>query len=63
MLGLLPLVNFSAWMKIFAAVPLSFTSWTLILGFLVFWNLWYLFETGFLKGTIGRNAYGPDPLD
>ena len=25
-------------------------------------GLWYLIECGFLKGTIGPNNYGPDPL-
>jgi len=24
--------------------------------------LWYLIECGFLRGTDGNNAYGPDPL-
>jgi uncharacterized membrane protein YhaH (DUF805 family) len=24
--------------------------------------LWFLVELGFLKGTQGRNRYGPDPL-
>jgi len=25
-------------------------------------GLWYLIECGFLRGTAGSNAYGPDPL-
>lgn len=25
-------------------------------------GLWYLIELGFLRGTIGANAYGPDPV-
>lgn len=31
-----------------------------LLGLLLF--LWYLIELGFLKGTVGANKYGPDPL-
>ena len=26
-------------------------------------SIWYLIETGFLRGTSGPNRYGPDPLD
>jgi len=31
-----------------------------LIGFLIF--LWYFVEIGFLKGTVGANKYGPDPL-
>ncbi len=31
-----------------------------LVGLLIF--LWYFIELGFLKGTVGANKYGPDPL-
>jgi uncharacterized membrane protein YhaH (DUF805 family) len=36
--------------------------WVLIVFVPVIGGLWYLIECGFLKGTAGTNAYGPDPL-
>jgi uncharacterized membrane protein YhaH (DUF805 family) len=36
--------------------------WILIVLVPVIGGLWYLIECGFLRGTIGPNAYGPDPL-
>jgi uncharacterized membrane protein YhaH (DUF805 family) len=36
--------------------------WILITLVPVIGGLWYLIECGFLRGTIGPNAYGPDPL-
>ena len=36
--------------------------WVLIVLVPVVGGLWYLIECGFLRGTIGPNAYGPDPL-
>lgn len=26
-------------------------------------GIWYLIELGFLRGTVGSNEYGPDPLE
>ena len=34
--------------------------WVLIALVPVIGGLWYLIECGFLRGTIGPNAYGPD---
>ena len=36
--------------------------WTLIGLVPVIGGLWLLIECGFLRGTIGDNHYGPDPL-
>jgi len=36
--------------------------WWVLLAFVPIANIWYLIECGFLKGTTGPNAYGPDPL-
>lgn len=36
--------------------------WVLIVLVPVIGGLWYLIECGFLRGTIGPNAYGPDPI-
>jgi uncharacterized membrane protein YhaH (DUF805 family) len=36
--------------------------WVLIVLVPVIGGLWYLIECGFLRGTVGANAYGPDPL-
>ena len=36
--------------------------WVLIVFVPVIGGLWYLIECGFLRGTPGPNAYGPDPL-
>jgi len=44
--------NRSPWLAILLAVPL--------LNIPVF--LWLLIECGFLRGTVGPNRYGPDPL-
>ncbi|MDP2372740.1 DUF805 domain-containing protein [Reyranella sp.] len=36
--------------------------WILIALVPVIGGLWYLIECGFLRGTVGPNTYGPDPL-
>ncbi|MFD0934030.1 DUF805 domain-containing protein [Methylobacterium trifolii] len=36
--------------------------WVLIMFVPFIGGIWYLVETGFLKGTAGPNAFGPDPL-
>jgi uncharacterized membrane protein YhaH (DUF805 family) len=36
--------------------------WVLISLVPVIGGLWFLIECGFLRGTIGPNAYGPDPV-
>jgi uncharacterized membrane protein YhaH (DUF805 family) len=36
--------------------------WVLIVFVPVIGGLWYLIECGFLRGTVGPNDYGPDPL-
>lgn len=44
--------------------PLQPTALDLILGVaLLIVGIWYLIELGILRGTVGQNAYGPDPLD
>jgi len=37
--------------------------WTLILLVPVIGILWVIIELGFLRGTVGPNRFGPDPLD
>ena len=36
--------------------------WVLIIFVPVIGGLWYFIECGFLRGTLGPNTYGPDPL-
>ena len=36
--------------------------WVLIALVPVIGGLWYLIECGFLRGNVGPNAYGPDPI-
>jgi uncharacterized membrane protein YhaH (DUF805 family) len=36
--------------------------WVLIVFVPVIGGIWYLIECGFLRGTLGPNNYGPDPL-
>ena len=38
------------------------SGWFMLLSFVPFVNLSVLLELGFLKGTIGENQYGPDPI-
>lgn len=33
-----------------------------LVGFIPIVDLWYIAEVGFMRGTIGPNKYGPDPL-
>ncbi|MCX6829657.1 MAG: oligopeptide:H+ symporter [candidate division Zixibacteria bacterium] len=33
-----------------------------LLAFIPFVNIWYIFDIGFQRGTIGTNDYGPDPV-
>ncbi len=43
--------------------PLNPNTLGTVLGFLMgIIGLWYLIELGFLRGTIGTNEYGPDPV-
>jgi len=42
--------NKSAWMILIKLIP--FVGW-----------LWTLIQCGFLRGTVGDNQFGPDPLD
>jgi uncharacterized membrane protein YhaH (DUF805 family) len=38
------------------------SGWFLLVGIIPLVNLWVLVELGFLRGTVGPNRYGPDPL-
>jgi uncharacterized membrane protein YhaH (DUF805 family) len=43
--------------------PLNPNTLGTVLGFVLgIVGLWYLIELGFLRGTIGANEYGPDPV-
>ena len=37
--------------------------WILISLIPIVGNVWYFIETGLLRGTVGPNKYGPDPLE
>lgn len=39
------------------------SGWFLLIGLVPFLNIWLLVELGFLRGTIGMNRFGADPLD
>ena len=39
------------------------SGWFMLIQFVpLIGGIWYLIETGFLRGTPGRNRFGPDPL-
>ena len=38
------------------------SGWFYLVALVPIVNIWYLVETGFLKGTEGSNKYGPNPL-
>ena len=39
------------------------SGWWVLIGFVpIIGQIWYLFEAGFLPGTVGSNQYGPDPI-
>jgi len=39
------------------------SGWWCLIGFVpVIGGFWLLIENGFLKGSVGPNQYGPDPL-
>ena len=38
------------------------SGWFLLVGLVPLLNLWPLVELYFLRGTVGQNQYGPDPL-
>ncbi|MFT3988793.1 DUF805 domain-containing protein [Aestuariivirga sp.] len=39
------------------------SGWWVLIAFLpIIGGLWVLIECGFLRGTVGPNAYGPDPV-
>lgn len=44
--------------------PAAPTTVDYVLGLaLLIVGIWYLIELGILRGTVGANAYGPDPLE
>ena len=65
------------WLGVFCLIPLALlgtartissagllgtlASWILIIGALVV-LAWMFFELGFVRGTVGPNEYGPDPV-
>ena len=38
------------------------TGWFLLIGLIPLVNIWLVVELGFLRGTVGQNRFGPDPL-
>jgi len=38
------------------------SGWFLLVGLVPLLNIWPAIELGFLRGTVGANQYGPDPL-
>ena len=64
---ILAFVVIATWMSVAVAVKRYHDRnksgwWVLIVFVPVIGGLWYLIECGFLRGTAGPNAYGPDPL-
>lgn len=39
------------------------SGWFLLIGLVPLLNLWLAVELMFLRGTVGSNRFGPDPLD
>lgn len=39
------------------------SGWFVLIGLVPFLNIWLLVELWFLRGTIGANRFGADPLD
>ncbi|MGH6995255.1 MAG: DUF805 domain-containing protein [Stellaceae bacterium] len=39
------------------------SGWFLLIGLVPLLNLWLAVELMFLRGTVGLNRFGPDPLD
>jgi uncharacterized membrane protein YhaH (DUF805 family) len=42
---------------------LNRSGWWSLLSFVPIAGLWVLIQVGFVRGTIGPNRYGPDPLE
>ncbi len=38
------------------------TGWFLLIGLIPLVSIWLVIELGFLRGTVGQNRFGPDPL-
>ena len=38
------------------------TGWFLLIGLIPLVSIWLVVELGFLRGTVGQNRFGPDPL-
>ncbi len=38
------------------------TGWFLLIGLIPLVSIWLVVELGFLRGTVGQNQFGPDPL-
>ncbi len=38
------------------------TGWFLLTGLIPLVSIWLVIELGFLRGTVGQNRFGPDPL-
>jgi uncharacterized membrane protein YhaH (DUF805 family) len=64
---ILVFVVVATWVSVVVAVKRyhdrNKSGWWVLIVFVPFiGGLWYLIECGFLRGTPGPNAYGPDPL-
>lgn len=53
------LQHFGLFSSFAAMSPLETVAWLAFVGY----SLWVMVDNGFLKGTDGPNAYGPDPLE
>jgi uncharacterized membrane protein YhaH (DUF805 family) len=52
------------WLLLFYLVPGLLSGHGAILSLIGFaLSIWGILELGFLRGTVGANKYGPDPLD
>jgi uncharacterized membrane protein YhaH (DUF805 family) len=40
----------------------NYSGWSLLIGMIPLANIFVFIILGFIKGTVGENKYGPDPL-
>jgi uncharacterized membrane protein YhaH (DUF805 family) len=57
------LMGLSIVAKIFSRMLSPDTKWSILVIVGCVLGAWMMIELGFLRGTVGRNSYGEDPLD
>lgn len=63
----LPFMVFNIWVGLAIAIKrfhdLGSSGWWVLGVFIPFYNIWLGIKLLFFRGTVGPNAYGPDPID